>query len=158
MKKHKSLEEEIQQGTFVERESLVYLNLLRTTELVATETNSLLRTEGLSHSQYNVLRIIRGSGQEGICGRDIVERMVTRDSDMTRLLDGLEKKKLVKRVRCDHDRRLIHSHITEAGNELLERLEEPLLALHRKQFSHLGQSKLATLNRMLEECRYREEE
>jgi DNA-binding MarR family transcriptional regulator len=153
-KKHKTLKEEIQQSMdFSNLEAEVYLNLLRTTEALGAEVNAILRQFSLSQSQYNVLRILRGAGEQGLCGRDIVERMVTRDSDMTRLLDGLEKKKLVKRTRSDEDRRIIMANITKSGFKLLTKMDKPMAGVHKTQLRHLSEAKLTRLNRLLEEAR-----
>lgn len=156
MSKRKTLKDEIQQTkAFESLEAEVFLNLLRTTEALSTKITALLRAHGLSHSQYNVLRILRGAGGDGLCGRDIVERMVTRDSDMTRLLDGLESKELVERARSEHDRRIVVASITSAALELLGEVEGPLLDLHKMQLQHLGDQKLRRLNTLLEEARDR---
>ena len=153
-KKHKTLKEEIQQSKdFNNLEAELYLNLLRTTEALGTQANALLRQFGLSQSKYNVLRILRGAGEQGLCGRDIVERMVTRDSDMTRLLDGLENKKLVKRKRSDEDRRIIMATITKSGLRLLTNMDKPMGRVHKTQLRHLSEAKLTRLNRLLEEAR-----
>jgi len=153
-KKHKTLKEEIQQSKdFNNLEAEVYLNLLRTTENLSTKANALLRQFGLSQSQYNVLRILRGAGEQGLCGRDIVERMVTRDSDMTRLLDGLEKKILVRRTRSVEDRRIIMANITKSGLRLLTKMDKPMGSVHKTQLRHFSQAKLTRLNRLLEEAR-----
>jgi len=152
-----TLKDEIQQTkAFDSPEAEVFLNLLRTTEALATESDTLLRRFGLSRSQYNVLRILRGAGNPGLSGRDIVERMVTRDSDMTRLLDGLERKKLVARNRSETDRRVVVATITPAGLRLLEEMAEPLDGLHKAQLEHLSESKLRQLNTLLEEARHRD--
>ena len=156
-KKHKTLKDEIQQiKAFDSLEAEVFLNLLRTTEALATENDTLLRQFGLSRSQYNVLRILRGAGDLGLCGRDIVERMVTRDPDMTRILDGLEMKELVERARSEQDRRVIVATITSKGRELLDEIAEPLGRLHKTQLRHLSEQKLRRLIALLEEARHRD--
>lgn len=155
-KKPKTLKEEIKQTkSFTNLEVEVFLNLLRTTETLAAEADSLQRQFGVSRSQYNVLRILRGAGDEGLCGRDIVERMVTRDPDMTRILDGLEKKKLVKRARSVQDRRIVIANITSGGLALLADMDEPLDQMHKSQLGHLSNAKLKQLNSLLEEARHR---
>jgi len=156
-KKRKTLKDEIQQTrAFDSLETEVFLNLLRTNEALATESDTLLRRFGLSRSQYNVLRILRGAGNPGLCGRDIVERMVTRDSDMTRLLDGLERKELVGRDRSKTDRRVVVATITPDGLDLLDEIAEPLDGLHKTQLGHLSEQKLRQLNTLLEEARHRD--
>ncbi len=154
-KKHKTLKEEIQQTTYLEPEVEAYLNLIRTADVLHSEANALMRQFETTQPQYNVLRILRGAGEAGLCGRDIHERMVTRDSDMTRLLDNLERKELVTRVRCEQDRRVVHAHVTQAGLDLLERMEKPMLELKEDQFKHISPNKLRSLSRLLEEVRNR---
>ncbi len=98
--KRKTLQDEIQQTKgFLSLEAEVFLNLLRTAEALSVAPHGLLRDAGLSHSRYNVLRILRGAGDSRLSCREIVDRMVTRDSDMTRLLDGLEREGLIERNR-----------------------------------------------------------
>jgi DNA-binding MarR family transcriptional regulator len=156
-KKHKTLKDEIQQiKAFDNLEAEVFLNLVRTAEALATENDTLLRQFGLSRSQYNVLRILRGAGDLGLSGRDIVERMVTRDPDMTRILDGLEVKELVERARSEQDRRVIVATITSKGRELLDEIAEPLGRLHKTQLRHLSEQKLRRLIALLEEARHRD--
>jgi DNA-binding MarR family transcriptional regulator len=114
------------------------------------EVEELLRPVGLSPSQYNVLRILRGAGDEGIACSKIAERMISRDPDMTRLLDRLEKRGLVTRARHSSDRRVIRTQITEVGLALLKRLDRPINELHVRQLRHLGIAKLRTLSEHLE--------
>lgn len=152
--KRKTLLDEIQQTKgFPSVEAEVFLNLLRTAEAMSAAPDGLLRDAGLSHSQYNVLRILRGAGDSGSSCREIVDRMVTRDSDMTRLLDGLEGKGLVHRNRSESDRRVIVSQISPSGLELLAALDAPMQAVHTGQFQHFSQPKLKRLLRLLEEAR-----
>lgn len=152
--KRKTLRNEIQlTKDFPSLEAKVFLNLSRTTEALSVAPHALLRDAGLSPSKYNVLRILRGAGDSRLCCREIVERMVTRDSDMTRLLDGLERKGLVERTRSQRDRRVIVSQISAAGLELLAELDAPMQATHTAQFEHLSRSKLERLSRLLEEAR-----
>lgn len=152
--KRTTLRYEIQQTKdFPSLEAEVFLNLLRTAEVVSVAPHGLLRDQGLSGSQYNVLRILRGAGDSGLSCREIVDRMVTRDSDMTRLLDGLERKRLVGRNRSAPDRRVIVSQISTAGSELLADLDAPMQAVHTAQFEHLSEAKLTRLSRLLEEAR-----
>ena len=155
-KKRRTLRDEIKQTkAFPHPETEAFLNIVRTSEMLVTEAGAMLRGFGLSLSQYNVLRILRGAGDRGLSGRDIVERMVTRDSDMTRLLDGLERKELVRRVRSDEDRRVVMARITSGGRDLLRRIAAPLNELHKAQLGHLGDPRLRRLNTLLEDVRNR---
>jgi len=131
----------------------VFLNVMRTAEALSAEPRALIRSARLSHSAYNVLRILRGAGDPGLSCQEIVDRMVTRDSDMTRLLDGLERRGLVERNRSDCDRRVVVSQISAVGLELLAELDGPLQAIHTTQFANLSERELKQLSRLLEKAR-----
>src|SRR3954467_10234095 len=101
-------------------EQEVFLNVLRTADVLTYRLEAFLKPFGLSPTQYNVLRILRGAGDEGLaCGR-IAERMITRDPDITRLLDRLEKRNLIRRARQTDDRRVVKGFITAEGSALLK--------------------------------------
>jgi DNA-binding MarR family transcriptional regulator len=108
----------------------------------------LLKAEELSSNQYNVLRILRGSPDGLPCG-EIGNRMITRDPDITRLLDRLEKRKLISRCRDAKDRRMVMARITPQGLELLARMDGPVRDGHRRQLGHLGLQRLRTLTQLL---------
>lgn len=112
----------------------------------------MLKTEDLSSTQYNVLRILRGVPDGLPCG-EIANRMITRDPDITRLLDRLEKRSLVSRCRETEDRRTVLTRITPEGLKLLARLDEPVVAAHRRQLGHLGRERLRALRELLEAAR-----
>ena len=153
--KRRTLKDEIgQREDFTSPEAEMYLNLLRTAEALSVAPNAVLRSAELSHSQYNVLRILRGATGPGLSCREIIDRMVTRDSDMTRLLDGLEKKRLIARHRSQRDRRVIVVEIIEAGLALLAELDTPILDTHIAQLGHMSEDKLKRLSRLLEEARH----
>src|SRR5487761_762060 len=119
------------------REEAAFLDLLRTTDMLSRGLIHVLKTEGLSATQYNVLRILRGAPTGLPCG-EIGNRMITRDPDITRLLDRLEKRALIERWRDAEDRRVVMAKITREGLDLLARLDEPVQGTHRKQLGHLG--------------------
>ncbi len=131
----------------------VYLNLLRTVEALTEKPTAILRRAGLSHSQYNVLRILRGAGTEGLSCGQIADRMVTRDSDMTRLLSGLQKSGLVERYRCADDRRVILALLTPPGRQKLKDLDKPIADIHVLQLKHMAGDQLQNLSRLLEDAR-----
>ena len=108
----------------------------------------LLKPHGLRPAQYNVLRILRGAHPEQLNCRQVAARMMTREPDLTRLLDRLEKAGLVLRQRLASDRRVVRIGITPAGLELLARIDAPMLELHHLQFSVLGERQTATLTRL----------
>ena len=114
--------------------------------------SGLLKSEDLSDTQYNVLRILRGSPEGLACG-EIGSRMITRDPDITRLLDRLEKRELIGRCRETKDRRMVMVKITAEGLKLLARMDEPVRAMHRSQLGHLGRERLRALTEMLKEAR-----
>ena len=133
-------------------EEAAFLDLLRTTELLSRGPARVLKTEDLSSNQYNVLRILRGAPEGLACG-EIGNRMITRDPDITRLLDRLEKRGLISRCREDRDRRTVMTRITSEGLKLLARVDEPVQAAHRKQLGHLGRQRLQALAELLNSAR-----
>src|SRR5690606_18124659 len=101
-----------------------------------------LRVADLTFPQYNVLRILRGARPEALSCGAISERMVTRDSDLTRLLDRLEERGLVRRIRNARDRRIVTVGITDPGLQLLRKLDGPVRRVHRDQLKHLAPAQL----------------
>lgn len=134
-------------------ENEVFLNLLRTADALLRDVEQTLKPAELSHTQYNVLRILRGAGPLGLACREIGERMLTRDPDITRLLDRLEARGLVSRARGRADRRVVKTRITTTGLRILRKLEEPIRALHRRQLRHLEPRRLRLLDGLLEQVR-----
>ncbi|MGH7405585.1 MAG: MarR family transcriptional regulator, partial [Candidatus Methylomirabilales bacterium] len=103
--------------------------------------------------QYNVLRILRGAGPDGLACREVCERMITRDPDVTRLVDRLEARGLIARERDRRDRRVVMVRITEGGLRLLRRLDDPITHLHTQNLGHLGTKRLQALVELLELAR-----
>ena len=133
-------------------EEVVFLDLLRTTDILSRGLATVLKTEGLSANQYNVLRILRGSPGGLPCG-EIASRMITRDPDITRLLDRMEKRGLISRCRETKDRRMVLARIAPHGLKLLGRLAEPVEEAHRRQLGHLGRERLRALTELLHAAR-----
>jgi DNA-binding MarR family transcriptional regulator len=133
-------------------EENTYLELCRTTDMLSRRIASVLKAEDLSSNQYNVLRILRGSPEGLPCG-EIGNRMITRDPDITRLLDRLEKRQLIARSRETKDRRMVMARITPDGLALLARMDEPVRAMHRSQLGHLGRERLLALTELLQLAR-----
>jgi DNA-binding MarR family transcriptional regulator len=129
-------------------EEVAHLELMRTMEALSHQFVRVFKAEDLSSTQYNVLRILRGAPEGLPCG-EIGNRMVTRDSDITRLLDRLEKRSLVSRCRETKDRRTVWVRITPEGLDLLARLDEPVRAAHRELLGHLGAKRLNLLTDLL---------
>lgn len=126
----------------------MFLDLLRTTDMLSRGLVRVLKTEDLSSTQYNVLRILRGAGEQIPCG-EIARRMITRDPDITRLLDRLEQRGLIARGRESKDRRMVMARITGDGLKVLARLDGPIEATHRRQLGHLGKDQLRALTNLL---------
>jgi DNA-binding MarR family transcriptional regulator len=133
-------------------EEAAFLDLLRTTDMLTRNLITVLKTDDLSATQYNVLRILRGSPDGLPCG-EIASRMITRDPDITRLLDRLEKRGLISRCRETKDRRMVMARITPDGLKLLARLDEPVVEAHREQLGHLGRERLRALTELLHAAR-----
>src|SRR6266851_4355522 len=133
-------------------EEMAFLDLLRTTDMLSRGLIHVLKAEELSATQCNVLRILRGSPEGLACG-EIASRMITRDPDVTRLLDRLEKRGLISRRRESKDRRTVMARITADGLKLLTRLDEPVQSAHRKQLGHLGRQRLRALTELLSVAR-----
>ena len=134
------------------REEAAFLDLLRTTDMLSRGLMPVLKAGDLSSTQYNVLRILRGSPAGLPCG-EIGCRMITRDPDITRLLDRLEKRGLISRCRETKDRRMVMARITPAGLQLLGRLDAPVQEAHRRQLGHLGLGRLRALAELLHAAR-----
>jgi DNA-binding MarR family transcriptional regulator len=133
-------------------EEVAFLELCRTTDMLSRNLSQLLKSEDLSANQYNVLRILRGAPEGLPCG-EIGNRMITRDPDITRLLDRLEKRALISRHRESKDRRMVMAQITPDGIQLLSRMDEPVREAHRAQLSHLGRERLKALTELLQAAR-----
>jgi DNA-binding MarR family transcriptional regulator len=131
-------------------EAQVFVNLVRAADSLTRGGEALLKPSGLSGTQYNVLRILRGAGPEGLLCREIGCRMISRDPDITRLLDRLESRGLISRTRGEEDRRVVKTRITPEGLRVLEELDAPVQELHRRQLNRLPVTELQKLSRLLE--------
>jgi len=129
-------------------EELAYVELVRTADYLTRALVPILKLEDLSLAQYNVLRILNGTPEGLPCG-EIGERMITRDPDITRLLDRLEEQKLISRTRASRDRRQVMSRITPEGIKLLLRLQDGVQQVHMGQLGHLGRDRLKALTDLL---------
>jgi len=130
-----------------------FVNIQRTAELHLQQIASLLKDYGISTQQYNVLRILRGAGENGVpCGQ-IAERMITHDPDITRLVDRLEKMEFAERVRQNEDRRVVRVRATQKALDLLAALDEPVNQLHERQFEKLAEDRRIELISLLEDLR-----
>ena len=148
------LQREIKQTKpFASLEEEVMLNVARTAEHLGTRIAEALKTSDLTPTQYNALRILRGAGPTGLTCGDVGDRMVTKDSDITRLMDRLERRGLIRRERPQTNRRVVLTRITDDGLALLAELDAPMRENARTLLSHLGNQRLKTLNELLEACR-----
>lgn len=134
---------------FESKEQEVFLNIQRTAEVLSWTMNEILKPFDLTRVQYNVLRILRGAGETGIKCSEISERLITKDSDITRLLDRLENRGLVVRERDEKDRRIINARITNEGLKILAQLDKPTLQGIKQMLGHLGEDLLEQLNALL---------
>jgi len=133
-------------------EESAFLDLLHTCDRLSRRLAVVLKRADLSPHQYNVLRILRGAPEGLACG-EIAGRMITRDPDVTRLLDRLEKRGLIARSRESKDRRMVLTSITPEGLRALAELDQPIQDVHRQQLGHLGRNRLGTLAELLQLAR-----
>jgi len=149
-----SLREEIKQTRpFKSLHEETLLNIVRTSEVVSAAVAEALRAYGITGTQYNVLRILRGAGSQGLPCGGIGERMLTKESDMTRLIDRMLALNLVERTRHEGDRRVVVTTLTEKGKQLLTTLDPVVKEAQRKLLGHMDERSLKELVRLLEEAR-----
>ncbi len=125
------------------------LSILRTAVVLEHAENEALKAHGLTHTQYNVLRILRGAGKRGLCGRDIAERMVSNVPDVSRLLDRMEEMGVIARTRDPDDRRHVTARITAAGRALVADATPDLERATRVRVARLSPAAVAALIRAL---------
>jgi DNA-binding MarR family transcriptional regulator len=131
-------------------ETRAFVSILIAADRLSLEAEQLVKRHGLTGTQYNVLRILRGAEPEGLACKAIGDRMISHDPDMTRLLDRMEKQSLITRERQTDDRRVIKTRITARGLEILKKLDAPVLELHRRQFRSVSSAQLKALAETLE--------
>lgn len=129
------------------------LSIARTAAVIEHTGAEALKPFNLTITQYNVLRILRGAGGEGLCRNEVGERLVTKVPDVTRLLDRMEAAGLIVRQRGNDDRRFVATRITEKGLKLLEKIDRELPSMHARQLGHVNQKRLRELIGILEEVR-----
>lgn len=149
------LQKEIkQQKPFSSIEQEVVLNIQRTAGTLRDGIADVLRPFELSGPQYNILRILRGAHEEeGLPCSEIGDRLVSKDPDVTRLLDRLENRGLVVRGRSLTDRRVVNARITKKGHELVDQLDGPITNIHTAQLGHMKRKDLRALVELLEQAR-----
>ena len=149
-----SLQSELKQARpFGGPEHEAMLSIARTAAILEHSTSETLKPYGLTVTQYNALRILRGAGPEGLCRNEVRDRLIARVPDATRLLDRLEEMGLVVRTREGEDRRFVRARITQTGLDLIQPLDEVIQDLHRRQLGHLGADRLKLLIELLAAAR-----
>ena len=121
------------------------LSLVRTANQLSDSFERMLKPYGITGTQFNVLRILRGADPEGLCRNEVSDRLINRMPDATRLLDRMEEAGLVTRARSTQDRRLVRTRMTEKGRQLVDSLDEVVEAQHQKQLGHLSEEQLRSL-------------
>jgi DNA-binding MarR family transcriptional regulator len=132
-------------------EGRVFVALLKAADALSQDAEQLLKSQGLTGAQYNVLRILRGAEPDGLPCKGIGDRMISHDPDITRLLDRMEKRQMIIRERQTDDRRVVKARITAQGLETLKKLDQPVRELHRSQFRRVSQARLRMLEDLLQE-------
>ena len=138
---------------FSSSEEEALLNIVRTADCLERAFHHATREWGLSSTQYNVLRILRGAQPQGLTCSAIGQRMIARDPDITRLLSRLKKRKLIRQQRDRHDRRVVWTQISDAGLDLLSQMDPVIQRTPVELLGHLGASGVAELSRLLELAR-----
>lgn len=128
----------------------VFHSILRVAEMFTRALSDALRPFELTLSQYSVLQVLRDTASDGLCCRDVGERLVSRDPDITRLLDRLEVRGFISRHREGRDRRVVRAQITEKGAALLTAIDDVVGGLHARFLGHLGQPELTAFHELLE--------
>lgn len=148
------LQDEIKQTRpFATLEQEALLSIERTAAVLGHQLAEALKPHGITPTQYNVLRILRGAGEAGLCRHEVRDRLVAQVPDVTRLLDRLETAGLIIRQRESDDRRYVTTRITPAGLALLEELDSGICQIHRNQLGHLGEERLRDLIDLLAAAR-----
>jgi DNA-binding MarR family transcriptional regulator len=148
----------VQERPFASLEEEALLNLLRTSDCLNRAFHLKIRDWGVTSTQYNVLRILRGAHPNGLSCAAIRSRMITAEPDITRLLARLKTLKLIRQKRGAHDRRSVCTEISETGLALLKKMDPVILRLPGELLGHLNQTELAELIRVLELARARNDE
>ena len=149
----KNLHDELKMGRpFKTVEQELLLNIVRTAAVLEHDMADALKPFGLTPTQYNVLRILRGT-PGGLCRNEVGARLVTRVPDVTRLLDRMERMGFIERHRSGADRRFVSTRITEKGLKLVDKLDREICGIHERQLGHLGEKKARELIKLLSEAR-----
>ncbi len=154
MGSHSLLQREIKQNRpFRSPYQEAFVSLLRTADLMRRHAGAIVEPFGITPQQYNILRILRGAGEWGLPTLAIGERLIEATPGITRLLDRLEAKGMIRRARCTKDRRQVLCTIAAAGLDLLARLDDPMEAMDRRALGALNGKELRELIRLLDKIR-----
>jgi DNA-binding MarR family transcriptional regulator len=148
----------VQDAPFSSMEEEALLNLLRTSDQLNRAIHRKTRDWGVTSTQYNVLRILRGAQPQGLTCSAIGSRMIAAEPDITRLLSRLKTLKFVRQLRDRHDRRVVWTKISEKGLELLREMDPVIQQAPVELLGHLDKAELAEFIRLLELARSRSEE
>ena len=149
-----ALKEEIAQSqAFSSAEEEALLNLLRTADCLQRAMQRMIRPWGVTLTQYNVLRILRGAQPRGLTCTAVGDRMITAEPDITRLLARLKSLKLIRQQRDKHDKRVIWTQISPTGLALLNESDNAVQQYPRELVGHLDKTQLADLILLLEQAR-----
>ncbi len=146
------LEDEIKQERFKDHFVKAVINVLLTADRISSSTNAVLKPFGLSKEQYNVLRILRGQYPDATTLQLISDRMISKASNATRLVEKLRQKRYVERHVCESNRRQVDILITKRGLLLLKELD-PLVQESSNRMRHLSEKEAKELNRLLDKMR-----
>lgn len=150
------LQDELRQTKpFKQIEEEAYLSIMRTAAMLDHRVSQALKPHGVTGTQYNVLRILRGAGTPGLCRNEVGERLVTAVPDVTRLLDRMEEMGLLVRKRGTEDRRFVTTTLTKKGLDLVNRLDAHVARIHAEQLGHVEKGRLKTLLAILGDVRRR---
>ena len=149
-----TIQEEIKQTKpFDKTEEEALVSVARTSSVLDRTMMALLKPFGITSTQYNILRILRGSKDRGLCRHEIASRMIAQVPDVTRLLDRMEEAGLIKRTRGTDDRRMVHTDITEKGIEMLDKVAPRLAEWQSKVAAAVGDQNLEVLVKLLDRVR-----
>ncbi len=153
MKPMPSIEKEIQQPTFRSPAHKIQVNIIYTAAWINQQTFSALRPFGLSIQQFNILRILRGRGDQPSTVKLLTERMIDKMSNASRLVDKLKEKGYVRRQECESDRRRVDIVITEAGLDIVAKASKAVEDNMLEKFRNLDDQDYHLLSNMLDRLR-----
>lgn len=141
-----TLQEELRQTRpFARKSGEALVAILRTATVLESTQNEVLRPHGITQTQYNVLRILQGAGRDGLCGKEVAERLVSRVPDVSRLLDRMVEMGLVNRERDSDDRRHVTARISVKGKRVLHQATPDLETVEQRLFRGMAASTVETL-------------